>query len=148
VPAIAPPETETAFSAAWEAFFRAARRARSRARAGNPDDLTVPQYHVLEPLDAGPRTVGALASTAGVSAPTATRMLDTLCRQGVVERHPSEQDRRFVLIALTGEGRRRLEAKRQEVRAMQQRVALLLDDDERAEATRLLQRLTDAMENL
>jgi DNA-binding MarR family transcriptional regulator len=141
--------SETAFGDAWEAFFRAARGARTRC--GGPSDtctLTLSQFQLLEPLGDGPSRVGALAVAAGVSAPTATRMLDGLVRQGLVERHASDEDRRCVLVALTEDGRRALQTKRRDVRALRRRIARLLDDDERAEATRLLLRLAHAMEEL
>jgi MarR family transcriptional regulator, organic hydroperoxide resistance regulator len=140
--------SETEFGDAWEAFFRAARRA--RARRGSPEgcELTLPQYQMLEPLIDGPSKVGALASAAGISAPTATRMADILVREGLVERHASAEDRRCVMVDLTEEGRRALLDKRRDVRATRRRLARLLDDDERAQATRLLLRLADAMEEL
>jgi DNA-binding MarR family transcriptional regulator len=138
------PETD-AFGDAWEAFFRAARR----ARAAHPrDGLTVPQYHVLEPLLDGPAKAGAIAAKASIAAPTATRMLDLLAKQGLVERHASEEDRRCVLVALTEDGRRSVTEKRQEVQAMRRKLAGLLDETERAQATRLLLRLADALEEL
>ena len=140
------PETDAAFSDAWEAFFRAARRARSRH--GDEQGLTVPQLNVLDPLNAGPSKVGALAAAAGVSAPTATRMLDGLVRQGLAERHASDEDRRCVLVALTDDGRRAVEDKRRQVQATRRKLAGLLDDTERAQATVLLQRLADALEEL
>ena len=140
---------EQAFGEAWEAFFRAIRRARSQ-RGSKPGSsgLTVPQLHILEPLDRGPSKVGAVAQAAGVSAPTATRMLDALTRQGLVERHASDEDRRCVLVALTDDGRRAVTSKRREVQEMRRKIAALLDEDERAQATRLLQRLANAMEEL
>lgn len=139
-------DTEAEFSAAWEGFFRAARRA--RARHGSDDGLSVPQLNLLEPLLGGPSKMRALACAAGVTAPTATRMLDGLSRQGLVERTPSDEDRRCVLVALTDDGRREVETKRRQVQANRRKVARLLDDTERAQATVLLQRLADAMEDL
>jgi MarR family transcriptional regulator, organic hydroperoxide resistance regulator len=139
---------ETEFGDAWEAFFRAARRARARRGATADCALSVPQCQLLEPLMDGPSKVGGLAAAAGVSAPTATRMLDLLVREGLVERRASAEDRRCVLAALTDDGRRALETKRRDVRAMYDQIAHLLDDTERAQAARLLQRLAEAMENL
>jgi DNA-binding MarR family transcriptional regulator len=52
------------------------------------------------------------------------------------------------MVALTDAGRDAVSAKRREVREMRRKVASLLDEDERAQATRLLLRLTDAMEDL
>ena len=140
-------DIDTEFAAAWQAFFRAARRARGRAETGSAG-LTLSQWHLLDPLCKGPRQVGELASAAGVAPPTATRMLDGLARQGLVERSPSETDRRCVLIAATGDGRTAIHTKRREAGAVRRRIAQTLDPDEREQAARLLRRLADVMEDL
>ena len=86
-----------------ETFFRAVRHARGRAARAADGALTLPQYHLLEPLAAeGALPVGVLADEAGVAAPTATKMLDGLVRAGLVERTSAPHDRRVVLISLTG----------------------------------------------
>ena len=88
----------TDFTAAWEAFSRATRRARGRSTGPlSEGGLTLAQYHLLESmLDGRERTVSEMALAAGVAAPTATRMLDPLVRDGHVARRPSEHDRRAV----------------------------------------------------
>ena len=52
-------------------------------------ELSLSQFHLLEPLRTAdaPLGVGELAAAAEVSAPTATRMLATLERDGLIERH-------------------------------------------------------------
>src|SRR5215210_6398559 len=103
-PGEATPEGDDAlaFAAALESFTRAARRARARLR---PDEgpLSTSQYHLVEPLldPDGPRGAGELAIAAGVTAPTATRMLDSLQRAGLVRRARAEHDRRCVHVELT-----------------------------------------------
>src|SRR5258707_7950033 len=100
------PTDAAAFSAALEDFFRAARRARARLQPGG--EMSLAQLHLIEPLleSGGALPVGALASAAGVSPPTATRMLDCLERARLVERSRREGDRRVVLVALTPAGLR------------------------------------------
>jgi DNA-binding MarR family transcriptional regulator len=141
--------SEQAFTDAWEAFFRAVRR--QRAQHNNGSDgcaLSVPQLSILGPLADGPAKVKDLAAAAQVSAPTATRMLDGLAKQGLVERHHTHEDRRCVLVALTEDGHRAVDIKRREVQEKRHKIAALLDEEDRAQATRLLQRLADAMEEL
>ena len=89
-----------AFAAALDDFRRASGRARGRL-AGD-GDLTLSQYHMLEPLLSAeaPLGVGELACAAGVSAPTATRMLAGLERDALVERGGE----RGHLAALCGPG--------------------------------------------
>jgi DNA-binding MarR family transcriptional regulator len=134
-----------AFAEAWERFFRSARR--GRRRITTRDTLTMPQYLLIEPLAARmPRSVGELAEHAGVSGPTATRMLDALCRAGWVQRRQSERDRRCVEVVLTDSGRGKLRARHREVREYRRRVLEALEPADRQAAERLLHRLADAID--
>jgi MarR family transcriptional regulator, organic hydroperoxide resistance regulator len=142
------PAGAEAFSAAVDDFMRAARRARGRLAAEG--DLSLSQYHLLEPLTAalGPLGVGELAAAAGVSTPTATRMLGSLERDGLVERHPCARDRRVVRVALTDDGATRVEHKRHRIAARRRELYDSLPADEREQAARLLARLAAAIEDL
>ena len=55
---------------------------------------------------AGPIAIGALATAESVSAPTMSRLVDGLERDGLVERRPDPDDARGVLVVPTAEGRR------------------------------------------
>ena len=135
------------FTSAWEAFFRTTRRLRSRAGKHSLEGLSLPQYHLLEALrDADELTVGVLAEAAGVAAPTATRMLDCLARDGYVERRHSEEDRRSVLVSLTPSGRIAVEAAHEQVSAFRRRVFESLEPAEREQAAALLNRLSEVLE--
>jgi MarR family transcriptional regulator, organic hydroperoxide resistance regulator len=139
-------DTHQRFSEAWESFFRTTRRL--RARAGRlPGELSVPQYQLLEPLR---RThelcVGELADAAGVAAPTATRMLDGLARNGLITRRHSEVDRRSVIVSLTAEGETALEEAHGVVDAWRRQVLESLEPAEREHAAALLERLSEVME--
>jgi DNA-binding MarR family transcriptional regulator len=135
------------FSAAWETFFRTTRRLRSRAGKQPIEGLSIPQYHLLEPLrDTDELTVGVLAEAAGVAAPTATRMLDCLARDGYAERRHSETDRRAVLVSLTAKGSEAVDAAHEHVQAWRRRVFESLEPAEREQAARLLSRLSQVLE--
>jgi DNA-binding MarR family transcriptional regulator len=68
---------------------------------------------------AGPIGIGALAAAEGVAAPTMTRLVDGLERDGFVRRLPDPADARGVLVETTPTGRRVL------TRGRQQRVRTL-----------------------
>ena len=51
--------------------------------------------------------MGDLAARLVCSVSSLTAIMDRLVAKGLVARHPSETDRRVVLVALTPEGRRR-----------------------------------------
>jgi MarR family transcriptional regulator for hemolysin len=138
---------QDAFSTALLEFLRATRR--TRGRLGDSDELSLSQYQLLEPLAGGERLATCeLALAAGVSAPTATRMLTGLERDGLVERVPCEADRRVVHVVLTSDGRDRVLAARARGEALRAEIFASLSAGERREAARLLERLTDAVEGL
>jgi DNA-binding MarR family transcriptional regulator len=139
-------DVQQRFSAGWESLFRTTRRL--RARAGRfPGELTLPQYHLLEALRETPELpVGELADRAGVAPPTATRTLDCLARDGFVERRHSESDRRSVLVSLTDHGQAAVETAHGVIEAWRRQVFESLEPDEREPAARLLNRLSEIME--
>src|SRR5919202_2175077 len=146
MPTRTPPRTAevAAFAAALDDFRRASSRA--RGRLASEGDLTLSQYHLLEPLleAESPLGVGELACAAGVSAPTATRMLAGLERDALVERRSCTRDRRVVRVALTDEGAGRMERKRERIRGRREELYRSLEPEERAQAARLLERLAAA----
>jgi len=69
--------------------------------------LSCSQYHVLRVLAAAspePLTCGALIAGMPKGAPDMTRLVDRLCRSGLLWRRHSENDRRVVIVGLTGAG--------------------------------------------
>jgi DNA-binding MarR family transcriptional regulator len=138
----------TAFSAALDDFLRAVRSA--RGRLGADAELTLSQLHLLEPLVGahGPLALGELATAAGVSAPTATRMLAGLERDALVERRRAAADRRCVHVTLTEEGRARVARKRARIARRRRELFGALSPGERREAARVLSSLAAAIEEL
>lgn len=137
------------FVAAWEAFALATRRARARFGRDDGIELTPSQLHLLDSLAEGDvRTVGRLAEAAGVSAPTATRMLDGLERSGVVERSAHGADRRCVNVVLTEPGRDLVRRKRAAVAGRRGALFTRLGAGEADDATRLLSRLAELIDEL
>lgn len=111
-------------------------------------ELTWSQYHLLEALDgAGQLGVARVAEAAGVAAPTATRMLDGLTRDGVVERQRCTEDRRVVNVKLTEHGRALVQAKREAVSEKRREIYSSLDPAERKRAAGLLERLAEAIDD-
>ena len=143
------PASHRELTEALHDFFRAARRARGRAaREPSPGGLSLAQYHLLEPLAAGPRTNRELAELAGISAPTATRMVDGLLERRLVSRVEDPTDRRAVVISLTAKGRSALATKESEYAERRGRVADALEPHEQKIAAELLRRLAAVIEEL
>jgi len=141
------PSATREFTAAWESFFRTTRRMRARAGRVPFAGLSLPQYQLIEALrEADELTVGELADAAGVAAPSATRMLDCLAREGHIERRHSETDRRAVLVSLTPGGREAVELAHERAESFRRRVFESLEPEEREQAAALLRRLTEVLE--
>lgn len=129
-------------------FFGAARRARGRAVARD-DALTLSQYYLLRPLLAGgDLSVGVLAASAGVTQPTATRMLGGLQRARLVDRHGCRVDRRVVSVSLTDAGRRALTAKHRRLDAQRRELFMSLSEEDRVRGAAMLRTLAEVIEQL
>src|SRR3954447_1867877 len=82
-------------------------------RSQNGPELTAGRASALASIaNHGPLTVGELAERERVSSPMITKMAKSLEELGLVTRTASEQDRRVTQLAVTAEGRRRLEQNR------------------------------------
>jgi DNA-binding MarR family transcriptional regulator len=85
--------------------------------------------------------VQELAADAGITASTATRILDVLERRAIVERTRSDRDRRAVIVTLTESGRELLAAQTDWLRGCQREFFATLPHHERELAPDLLLRL-------
>lgn len=77
-------------------------------KRGEKEGLTSAQVRTLLFLcDAHPesRYIGSIAQRLLIASPTATRIVDTLEKKGLVERVRSEEDRRSVRVEVTGKGK-------------------------------------------
>jgi DNA-binding MarR family transcriptional regulator len=108
------------FLAGFDALAQAVRRARGPNGHGADGGLTLSQYALLEGLH-GRRAarVQELAAGAGITASTATRILDALERRGIVERAREDVDRRAVSVSLTTLGSELLHAEEDWLRGRQ-----------------------------
>jgi DNA-binding MarR family transcriptional regulator len=141
--------SEDQFLAAFEALAQAVRRARGApARAGDRA-LTLSQYSLLQGL-AGREAarVQDLAVEAGITASTATRILDALERREIVERARSDEDRRVVIVTLTESGRELLQSQADWLRGCQREFFATLPQSERESAPDLLLRLAVFIDDL
>jgi MarR family transcriptional regulator, organic hydroperoxide resistance regulator len=148
MPTAADPQL-AAFATAFDDFVRAAKRA--RARVEPEATLTPSQYDLLAPLveaDDAPLGLRELARAAGVSAPTATRMIDGLAARGLVTRERAADDRRAVRIALTAEGAEAVDEHRGRMLGRRRALFDQLSHTERRAAAKVLARLAAAYEEI
>ena len=125
------------------AVMRLSRRLRQHA----PDDITQSQLSALAVVARDGRlTLSQLAVAERVQPPTITRIVDALVRAGLVDRSPSESDRRVAWVTPTAEGRALIEATRRRRDAYLAAHLRALSPDDRALLARaavLLQQLTE-----
>jgi DNA-binding MarR family transcriptional regulator len=143
-----PTQVDEAFVSAWDAFFRAVRRRRGREAQVAGRGLSLAQYHLVDGLREGSLNVGATALGAGISVPTASRMIDGLVADGYLKRDPAPHDRRVVEVSLTAAGRRALSAKDTEIAAFRSAIVASLSEEQRALGAEVLLRLADAVDEL
>ena len=112
----------------------ATRIVRMARRVPGDDPVSAPRLSVLSVLrSAGPMSLAALAAAQEVKAPTMSRIVEALVKDGLATREADPANRRKVRIAATDEGRRRLEAGREgQVRALRERLRRLADSEQRA----------------
>ncbi|MGW7003085.1 MarR family winged helix-turn-helix transcriptional regulator [Streptomyces sp. NPDC054933] len=144
------PEPDTGveeLAQAADALFLAMRKARSRA--ADAGGLSLSQLALLDPLASeGDLPVSYLAAAAGVSVPTATRMLQQLENKGVVTRRRSPEDERRVLVRLTEKGADQLARLREHRREHQRRGYAAFTPDERTQLAGQLHRLAQIIDHL
>ena len=136
---LAPPDREE-----WASLYTAFAILRKESdRALSPWRLTVPQASVLALLaEAGrPLPVSRLARMLLQESPSVTSLVDRMCDSGLVERDKDSQDRRIVLVKLTGKGRRMHDTLRATAAAFNDELFGVLSADERTTLKELLQKL-------
>jgi DNA-binding MarR family transcriptional regulator len=112
----------------------AALMVRIARRDPGEEPVTPARLSVLSALKfGGPMSLAELAAAQEVKAPTMSRIVEGLVKDGLATREADPVNRRKVRITTTEEGRRRLEAGREgQVRALRQRLRRLADSEQRA----------------
>ncbi len=107
---------------------------RSLRREDDASGLSAPRLSALSVIVyAGPIKLGDLAKAEQVRAPTMTRLVQGLEKDGLVRRKADAGDRRVTRIAATARGRRLLmQGRRRRVSALTQRINALSKADQRS----------------
>jgi DNA-binding MarR family transcriptional regulator len=98
-----------------------------------PRDISLTAASVLGTLErGGPMRLGELASSEGVAQPSMSALVAHLEKLGLVERHSDASDRRGVLVAITGAGRRQRARRRRTLTGTVDRAIAELSADDLA----------------
>jgi DNA-binding MarR family transcriptional regulator len=117
----------------------------ARSLAETEDTVTLVQYRALVLLAArGSMNVGSLADALNVHQSTATRLCDRLVTRGLVDRDPSEQSRREVVVSLTRGGHALIRAVTARRRAEIDRVMARLTAKQRTATAAALRAFAEA----
>ena len=136
----------TEIGPAFKRVLGAMRRLRARERR-HPGELRDAQYSLLFSLmSADALSSSELAHLADVTPASATELLDELEASGLVARHRSEHDRRVVLVSLTADGGRLVQARRQQFEPRWRAAFADFTADELSTAVRVLERMRETFE--
>jgi DNA-binding MarR family transcriptional regulator len=80
-------------------------RSHLQALATEKFDITVEQFHILRHVRKGRCSVSELADVKRISRPAISQGVETLVRKGLISRKHSPDDRRYVQLELTAEGK-------------------------------------------
>lgn len=109
--------------------------------------LTPAQLRVLQIVDERDSvTPKALSTQMGVSQATVSALVDKLVAQGLVERVPSNQDRRQINVTVTVDGRARMERAPDALQQRYARAFLGLAEWEQAQLVATLERVADMLD--
>jgi len=97
-------------------------------------------------LTHGPAKVGEIASLLGVKPPAASAMIDSLEREGYVERAHDAEDRRVTIVRLTTAGQEALESAEVKRREVMRRYLSVLEEDDVRDLLRIHRTLLAAMD--
>jgi len=110
-------------------------------------DLSASATTVLAIIDGSPEpiTPSIIAERAIITSASATSVLDTLERRGLVVRRPHPDDRRKLVIELTGKGRQVVDKVLPGVHRLETRVMSVLSPAERTQFLRLLAKIQSGL---
>ena len=110
--------------------------------------ISPPKYFVLHVLarEAG-ISQGEIGRLYGVDPSRITRLAKQLETEGLIERTRDPEDNRVVRMGLTSEGRRAFEMASERGEVFKDRVRSALSEEEHRDLRRLLDKLTEAMED-
>jgi DNA-binding MarR family transcriptional regulator len=110
--------------------------------------ISPPKYFVLHVLarEAG-ISQGEIGRLYGVDPSRITRLAKQLETEELIERTRDPEDNRVVRMSLTSEGRRAFEMASERSEVFKDRVRSALSEEEHSELRRLLDKLTEAMED-
>ncbi len=107
------------------------RAMRAEFRSHRGSDLSVPQYRAMIFIRRNPgSSLSDVADHLGITPPSTSKLVDGLVVRGLVERRTSLNDRRYITLALTGQGSELLEISFEETQAaFAQRLACLSPEE-------------------
>jgi len=114
-----------------------------RRDLGGVTDNNVTRLHfaVMGILGEGSKTVSELARALVIPKPQMTHIINQLVKNGIVERHPGQNDRRVIVLEITAEGRALMETMKSKVKEnVKDKLSVLTSDE--------LQDMAGALETL
>ncbi|MCL2733357.1 MAG: MarR family transcriptional regulator [Actinomycetia bacterium] len=119
----------------------------ARSLATVEETLTLPQFRMLVVLDSrGAMNISRLGEHLDVIPSTAMRMVDRLANAGMLDREPNADNRREILISLTGKGRSTVRLATERRRSEIARIVAAMPRGQRSRLVEALEAFTEAGE--
>jgi MarR family transcriptional regulator, organic hydroperoxide resistance regulator len=143
-------DTPEGLTAELMASIERVRRLGNRISRLLQDDhgLTVYQLGILAAIDEGARHLHQVAEATGQPDSGASRLVDRLVRDGMIDRDADRADRRAVILGLTAQGRRMLEEARRSIGWTMQQALATMPADKADQLLPALGAFLDAAEDL
>ena len=145
-----PPEEEASAAALVERLLTVTHGIRRRHNAALASyELSVPRGRLLMAMhQLGEPKMNELAASLDLNARTITTAVDTLEREGILERRPDPTDRRATRVLLTDAGRAQIAEWQEFQRQLAERAMAPLSADERRALRRLLDKIREGLGSL
>ena len=122
------------------------RAIRREMREHRPVEMSMQQFRALGVVRRHPNaSLSAVAEHLGLTAATASKLVDALVRRGLVTRTDSPQDRRRVVLQVTETGRRALGVARKAALGKLNESLAALDEPDRSAVIRAMEVLREAL---
>jgi len=110
--------------------------------------VTLSQHYVIDALERRKMlTMNALSQETGQAISTLTRVVDILVRDHLVDRHPSEEDRRKVCVQLTEKGEQLARKLKKCTETFWTHVLKSIPDEKKEKLIDCIRTLDDALDN-
>ncbi|MCI2413976.1 MAG: MarR family transcriptional regulator [Candidatus Aramenus sp.] len=115
----------------WEKILRGFRNLkRLLQRESEKHGYSYTEIQVLFQVSIGPRNITEIAEQIGIGKSTVTELVEKLEKKGLVSKEKQEEDKRYVRISITEEGKKVLDSTREEYKKILTSILTRVNEEE------------------